>query len=276
MSHETGREQERLRQLRLLTQIGFQNLAHAADQAVTNQAAMADLLGGEVGLRAHRHNGHATAQKVIANVFPTVQAMLGDEALQALARELWWTHPPTSGDLANWGADLVQQLAQHPALASWPYLPDVARLEWARHECERAADAAFDGESLSRLAHDDPAQLRLQLKSGTAVISSNWPVVRLFDAHQATQALTTSDDAETWLGLREAIEQHQSETALVWRHHWRAEVRLLSPDQAKWMQALLDGATLQVALDAMPPEFDFTSWLTQALQSGWIWRVEPV
>ena len=57
------------------------------------------------------------------------------------------------------------------------------------------------------------------------------------------------------------------EHALVWRQGFKPELREVQAPEAAWLQALLQGHSLPEALDAAG-NFDFNTWLPQAVQSG--------
>lgn len=219
------------------------------------------------GLSAYRGNARATAERALASAYPTVLALLGEEALAVLARQLWRNRPPRAGDLARWGADLPDWLAQQPELHDWPYLPDCARLDWARQTAELAADAHFQPDSLALLGQVDPGQLVLHLRPGLSVLDSEWPVVAIWQAHQGAEPSLD--------GLRTALAAARAETAAVWRTQWRAEVVTLPQTMSTWMQALAaePQRPLSGSLAVADAGFDLGAWLALALHHGWIWRV---
>ena len=106
------------------------------------------------GLSAYRANAGAHAERALAAAYPTLQLLLGDESFAALARAHWQADPPLRGDLAQWGAGLPAFIADDAQLASEPYLADMARLDWAVHQAEQAADAQ-DVQGLPLLADVD-------------------------------------------------------------------------------------------------------------------------
>ncbi|RZK99274.1 MAG: hypothetical protein EOP36_19805 [Rubrivivax sp.] len=232
------------------------------------------------GLAAYQGNADATAERVLAATYPTVQALLGEEALAGLARQLWRQHPPQQGDLSAWGAALPDWLDLLPEVRTWPYLPDCARLDWARHTAEHAADAPFEPESLALLGTQAPENLTLELRPGLSMVSSNWPVVTLWEAHHQPTAI--GDDSmppDQLLALRQALESGQAETAVAWRPEWRAEVAALpSSRMLAWMNALVaePARPLSTLLDQARADFDLGEWLALALHHGWIWRVRLI
>jgi hypothetical protein len=191
------------------------------------------------GLAVYRNNAQALSAQALAVAFERLHAELGDTAFAALAWTYWRHEPPSDGDLGQWGAGLSGFLVARAGEASG--LPDLARLDWAVHEAERAADAVLDAESLQRLS-DTPA------------------------------------DA-LWLTLRPALRLlHQSGGAvLVWRAGWRGAWRSIAAPEAAFFAAVLDGACLAEALTAaqargsgVSADFDFGTWLQAALQNAWL------
>ena len=221
------------------------------------------------GLQAYRANAAANAARALESAYPTVCALVGADDFQQLARELWLQQPPVRGDLAPWGESLPAFLEAHAALASWPYLGDCARLDWAVHGCERAADVQFDAASIARLGDTDPQQLHLQLRPGLSVLVSRWPVVAIHQAHLEG----ASPDALA--AARDALQAGVAESALVCRSVWRAQVYRVDAATVIWTQRLLAGDSLAAALDAVSAAslvgpFDLAAWLTTALGAGWL------
>lgn len=219
------------------------------------------------GLQAYRGNAAANAARALGAAYPTVHALVGADDFQALAKALWLEQPPMRGDLAQWGDALAGWLQAHPELSAWPYLGDCARLDWAVHRCERAADAELDAPSIARLGDTDPERLQIVLRPGLAVVTSPWPIVTIHEAH--------SEGAEALHSARAALQAKTAESALVSRSEWRAQVHRIDHTTAVWMQRLLAGDALAAALDAVSGDtaagpFDLTSWLGTALASGWL------
>lgn len=223
------------------------------------------------GMQAYQANAGASAERTLASTFPTVQALVGEDSFAALARAFWHAQPPVRGDLACFGDALPAFIADSEQLADVPYLADVARLDWLVAVAERAADGSTDAGTLNLLAEADAAQLRLELMPGIAVLSSAHAVVSVWLAHRPGDGA-----AGHWARAREAIALGNGETALVWRSGWRAMVRPIGSHEARWMQSLLRGETLAVALTDAGEGFAFEPWLLQALQCGWLVGVQRV
>ena len=206
----------------------------------------AGLTGGERGVAAYRNNLRALSAQALAVPFAQLRESLGDEEFATLAWTFWRAHPPEHGDLAQWGGALEGFLLARAGADSG--LPDLARLDWALHLAERAADTDLDADSLALLGSTAPETLWLQLRPGVALLAQ------------------------------------QDGPLLVWRQGWRGESARIKPAEAAFMQALLDDVNLADALSAvevkgssLEPDFDFGTWLQAALQNAWLQgvRAEP-
>ena len=242
-------------------------LAERADTATlaTRESASRALRG----LQAYRANADASAARALGTAFPTVQALVGVEDFAHLAHEFWRFDPPTRGDLGDWGDAFASWLAEHAGLSQWPYLGDCARLDWAMHCCERAADATLDADSIARLGDTDPAQLRLRLAPGLAVLSSRYPIAMILDAHRS------GDDA-AFDAVRDALNAERGEAVLVSRDGWRAVATPIDTATLEWTRRVQGGVDLASAMQHADSHFDFTAWLASALSSGWLKGIDVV
>ena len=249
------------------------------DEAQRQQALLRALLSGASvdglreqgeraarGLEAYRANAEAIAERTLAAAFPTVQALVGADDFKRLARAFWHAQPPLRGELGEWGDAFAAWLQAHAAMAPWPYLADSARLDFALHSNERAADAALDAASLSLLGSADPARLRVRLMPGTALIRSAWPIAGIHRAHQ----LEGAEAEKAFERARDAIAAQRGEDAMVVRQGWRAVVVPLQIVDARWTEALLADASLAQALEQAGEGFDFAVWLETAVRNAWL------
>src|SRR5687768_16032631 len=117
------------------------------------QTALADaILMGRAGerLQVYRNNVFISLRQALADVYPVVQRLVGEEFFNQLARRFVREHPSRSGNLHDFGREFAGFLATLPDLTELPYLPDVAALEWALHEVFHEAEARpFDFSTLS-------------------------------------------------------------------------------------------------------------------------------
>lgn len=218
------------------------------------------------GLKVYQANGHLLAERALQAAYPVVAQLLCGESFADLARALWHAHPPLRGDVACWGAELPEFLAASADLQDEPYLPDVARLEWALHRCSTAPDPVPLLDTLVLLTTTDPAELQLQLAPASQLRVSAWPVVSIAGAHR--------DQNPTFAEVGALLRQGVAQSAVVWRSGLKPCVRQAVVGETALLGALLTGQSLGAALDAAP-DLDFSTWLPLAVQSGLVLAARP-
>lgn len=166
-----------------------------------------------VRFAVYRNNVVVSLVQALADGFPVVQRLVGDEFFAAMAGLYLRAHPPRSPVLAEYGDGFADWMAGFEPAAGLPYLPDMARLERARVHAYHAADtAAIDVHALAAClsSPDRIDRLRLELHPATTVIVSDWAVASLWAAHQQEGdeaiARVALDRAESALVLREGDE----------------------------------------------------------------------
>ena len=216
------------------------------------------------GLQAYQANGHMLAERALRAAYPVLAQMLGDASFADLARAFWHAHPPLRGDITQWGQALTDFVFGSAQLQDVPYLPDVARAEWALHGCATLPDRDADLGTLALLTSEDPQCLSLELAPGLATLSSAWPLASLVLAHREGQPTV----AEAGALLRAQVAQD----VVIWRSGWQPQLRLALPGELVLLRTLQFGAALGPAVDASAG-LDFAQWLPLAVQTGLVLRV---
>lgn len=152
-------------------------------------------------LAVYRNNTLSNLRGALREVYPIVEQLVGEVFFKHAAGEFIAVHPSTSGDLNDYGDGFAGFLATYPPATTLPYLPDVARLEWA---LERAYYAADSGNlELSRLGDVPPERygdLRLLLHPAATLVQSDYPLLAIWEMHQPDYA----GDGELDLGAGDA------------------------------------------------------------------------
>ncbi|SEN51675.1 hypothetical protein SAMN05428959_102220 [Duganella sp. CF517] len=209
----------------------------------------------------YRGNLSATWDKTLSAAYPVVRMLVGEEFFSALSKAYGLDHPSTSGDLNRFGADFDAFLRHFPHVAECPYLPDMATLEWALHRAHYAP--AAQGVTAQRLAALSPEQMeaaRMTLHPACRLVSSQWAVVPLWQAHQPDSGIGFPEQM--------AVPSH----GVVARPAWKAQVVPLSGAGHAALRALGEGRDFGAALDAafdIDDAFDVAGalqlWLAHAL-----------
>jgi hypothetical protein len=218
------------------------------------------------GLKAYQSNGLALAGRALQAVYPVLAQLLGDESFAVLARAFWHASLPARGDLAQWGDTLADFVRASEQLAEEPYLPDVARVEWAMHASAGCADRDADPATFQWLMTGDPERLRLVLAPGCQVVCSHWPVASIITAHL--------EGAPTFDEVGRKFNDGIAEDAVVWRMGHQPRVREAVAGEAALLTALLAGGSLDAAL-LLAEGLDFNAWLPMAVQTDLLLAVEP-
>lgn len=208
------------------------------------------------GVTIYRRNRAAAAARALSVSYPTIALLLGDKLTALFAGEYLGEVGKHSADWGAWGDDFAAWLQQHPISREHPYLPDTARLDWAVHCCNRAADAQPDAETLQLLESHDDREIFAILAPGTALVSSRYPVLDIVAAHRENPA---EPDLRT---VRAKLERGVGQNTLVWRKGLLAQLREPLSGELPWLQQTLARRTLGEAFaGAGPTDMPLRDWL---------------
>lgn len=212
-------------------------------------------------LRIYRRSCNEIQIGALRAAYPAVFALVGEAFFDQTARGYRHAHPSNSGNLQGFGADFTDHLASLPSLAGYPYLPDVARLEWLRQQAVLAADAdPIPPDVLARQLADTDALTRLALHPSVHCLASHHPVLAVW--RYATDP-TPEDFQLTGAG----------EQVVLWRED--GEVAMATPDAASFacIEALTRGDTrddAHAAAKAIDSDFDLPACLASLVGRGLI------
>ena len=136
-------------------------------------------------LEVYRHNVRSNWRGALRAVYPVVAALVGEAFFDEAADRFAEAEPSRSGDLHRFGPGFAAFLAAYPHAAGLPYLPDVARLEWAWHESFHAGEHdKLDFAKLAAVAPEHYGELRFFLHPSARLLRSDHPVLSIWRAHQ--------------------------------------------------------------------------------------------
>jgi hypothetical protein len=196
----------------------------------------------------YRNNVFASLSETLAARFPVVERLVGEEFFQAMAREFVSRHPPRSAALLEYGDAFPPFLEAFEPVASLPYLPDVARLEWARNAAYHAADAqAIGGAALAAIPPEAIGEVVLQLHPSVQIVASPYPIVSIWQ--------TNTHDRQ----VRPIGPEMPGEIALVVRQELDVLVLRLDQGAAAFVTSIAEGQMLSNAVEAaLQADTDFT------------------
>lgn len=212
-------------------------------------------------LRVYRHSCNEIQTGALRAAYPAVLALVGAAFFDQTARGYRLAHPSGSGNLQELGADFADYLGSLASLAGFPYVPDVARLEWRRQLSALAADA--------ELVPPDAVAQQLLRGAGSLGIDLH-PSVHTLDSHHPVLTIWRYATDPTPAGLQLT---GAGERVVLWRED--GEVAMATPDAASFacIDALSRGESLRharAAALAIDPEFDLSACLGSLTGHGLI------
>ena len=119
-------------------------------------------------LPIYRNNFYASLIEVLAAAYPKIAALVGSDNFTYLARQFVEKHPPREAQLYQYGADFAEFLNLLPhVLSDFPFICDLAKLEWARQEAYFAKnEEPLKPDYLVSLVPEEIFDLTLKLKTG--------------------------------------------------------------------------------------------------------------
>jgi hypothetical protein len=183
----------------------------------------------------YRNNVTVSLVDALADIFPAVRRLVGEEFFRAMARIFVLESPPVSPLIFEYGSGFADFIDRFEHTQELPWLGDVARIERAWLDAYHAADVA--PMAPAEIAALDPAllpDLRFQPHPASRMVVSAHPALSIFMANHY-------HDPEG------DIELHGPEAALVTRPELDVQVRPLLPGGHVFLGALLAGETLGVA-----------------------------
>ncbi|MET1412773.1 DNA-binding domain-containing protein [Roseibium sp. HPY-6] len=208
----------------------------------------------------YRNNVIVSLCDALAQTFPAVLNLLGEDYFRALARAFVSEHPPRTPVLMWYGDKFAEFIEAFPPLQAYPYVSDVARLEWAWVSAYHAADASpLDPAAIGAVSPDEVGQVRFKKHPASAVLMSRWPVWDLVRINRFDPSAKIEIDLQ------------EPQSVLITRPEFEVELLLLRPGGGVFVNALLDGATLgdaAAAASGRVPEFSLSDVLSDCLANG--------
>lgn len=218
-----------------------------------------DGAGDPQRFQVYRNTVASTLTEALAATFPAVVRLLGDEFFAAAAGAYAAAEKPVSPLLFRYGTTFPDFLGRLDSLAAYPYVPDVARLDFAWLAAYHAADAdPLTAEALARIPPEQLADTCLALHPTTRIVISKFPLVTIWSANRGDGPVP------------ERLPD-RGEDALVARPGIAVSVHPLPPGGATFARSLGEGLPLGQAAEsaaASDASFDLGACLTLLLTAG--------
>ncbi len=157
----------------------------ADDEGTVLAHIAGDGLDPRARLAIYRHHVLTTLSVTLESAFPVVCQLVDKRFFAYAADTFIRQHPPGGPCLVEYGAVFPEFLEGFSPCQGHPYLPDMARLEWAVHLAAQVTEVrSLDRAQLDAIPLDDLPALRFSMDPTLSYVSSPWPVDRIWRAHQ--------------------------------------------------------------------------------------------
>ncbi|MFC0349649.1 putative DNA-binding domain-containing protein [Undibacterium danionis] len=226
-------------------------MSKEADSPTDLFSTPADLLESRMAI--YRGNLQAIWSKTLANAYPVLQQLVGEEFFTYLAFQYGRQYPSQSGDLNLFGDQFSDFLSLETTVKDYPYFASVANLEWNLHRAYYAENIPFI--SLSQFLSEVgelAQQYRLLFHPAVALFQAEYAAAQIYLAHQVQPVQTMDVALDTPC------------CALISRPSWQLIVTPLDNTSFLTLMALQQGQTLGDALAlaiASDSQFDIANAL---------------
>ena len=218
------------------------------------------------GIAIYRNNIFSNYRRVLINVYPVIQRLVGEDFFTAMSDAYIHEIPSQSGDVRHYGAAFANFLSGYPPVMELVYLPDVARIEWACHQVLNQPDSViFDVTKLAQISSEQLVQSRIELCAASALVSSPYPAIKIWQTNQPDYVGDGNVDLSAG-----------AEYGLVLREQFTVTLLPLNATEFEFLSQLGQHKTLADALQAaqnVAADFDLGGCLMRHVGNGAISQV---
>lgn len=163
--------------------------------------------------------------EVFREDYPATATVLGDTNFHNLITGYLIEYRPTGPSVTWAGKSLADYLRDHPLLAQFPFVADLAMLERATVDVFCAADAAvLESSEMNAVPPEQWAAVRMRRIPATALLTAEWGVAAV---------LRAVEEKRDW-----SVPERHPNRIFVWRRHSRVAFREVADREAEALTML--------------------------------------
>lgn len=203
----------------------------------------------EERMKVYRDNIIGGLTITLADTFPTVRAICGEEFTLGMFQTYIRQNLPKSGWLEEYGVDIPEFIEEFEPAKQLSYLPDMARLDWYRCVCEHDQDdRPLKPEHLQDIKNFDLISLRL--RTSAYLLKSEFPIMDIYDfTHDQNNENQSPPDLKSGPSY-----------VLIYRPYLKAETIRLEKSEYDFLSKMEKGISISNVLENILEEhksFDF-------------------
>lgn len=212
-------------------------------------------------IKIYQDNVLITLYNTLKNCFPSVCNLVDEQFFKYAVNEYIKVNKPKSGNLDDYGDNFADFLANMKELKDFPYIEDVAKLEWALHSSYFAADVEpIDRVGVSQIEPERLESIKFDLHPSAQLISSKYPINKIWQVSQQGYEGDFNLDINSG-GV----------DILVVRPEYKINTIILEMGEYPFLNSLLDGSSLGDAFEFAynaNEEFDIGIALQKFIMNG--------
>ncbi len=227
-------------------QEGFFRCLVDGDRAFEESILGTERVGAALRLNIYSNAYRLRLLEALADAYPSVHTLLGDERFQALGLAYVDAWPSQHFSIRWFGHRLSRFLAESPDYRDTPVLAEMAAFEWALRDAFDAADTpVLDLDGLRRIEPEAWAGLGMRFHPSMRRLDLAWNVPQLWSAIDSGDSPTAPACHDYPIGW------------VIWRRGLQTYFRSLDVDEAHALDAGANGETFGVICDGL------TEWVDE-------------
>jgi hypothetical protein len=175
--------------------------------------------------------------------YPVIEKLVGEDFFRACCKKFIHNHWPKSANMDDYGAEFSDFLAHFEHAKHLTYLKDVAQLEWLFHLSSLARDSkVIDWSRLSAIPADNALQVKLLLSPSVKLISSNFPIDKIWQMNQPNVSETDPSNL--------TLDCDQQTFVVVFRQGLKTEIMTISTGEYALLLSFSKQQSLIRAIEA--------------------------
>lgn len=212
-------------------------------------------------LHIYQHAYRARLGDVLAEDFPVLHTMLGDEVFYGLCRQYIDRHPSSHPSLRYFGQHLEDMVTREPPYRNNPIVGEMARFEWIFHDVFDAPDR--DIATIEEVGALDPSvwtTLRFSFHPSLHIAPYNWNVAAVWTSVQDEHEQPTLP-----------VKLPEMSHVIQWRRDLLSYFRTLDMDEAMPLRLAMDNKAFpQICESLVPSQGENAAPRAAELLKGWI------
>lgn len=239
----------------------FQAYLLNSDQQINSCIVSTEKVPTDVRLNIYGYAYRSRLLEALADSYPILHTYMGDEQFDELGSCYVDAYPSSYRSIRWFGDQLASFLKTHAHYSQWPYLAELAELEWTMTLSFDAADSQWvDLNIVSTIPPESWADMRLSVHPSAHLLNLSWNVTQLWQ--EMSDQKTPS----------QPIKSESPLSWIFWRKEWVTQFCSLPQDEAYALKAVLQGLTFGEICEGLCQWVDEQEAAMRAasLLKGWI------